>query len=184
MSTSGEMSTRDARSHVRSLGVGEFAGGDKAVVQDEWLTGSSRAFEDTLVELSAAFSKVAADDLESEITNWLDQLAQQLGAERCTVGEFNAVGQAGFDVQWLVGIDPTPIISPEDSWIWSRLAAGQLVSISSLGELPAEAASTRQQLAEMGIRLGLWVPMRVGGTYVGGVGRTAMGPEPPALAPV
>ena len=177
MSTSGEMSTRDARSHVRSLGVGEFAGGDKAVVQDEWLTGSSRAFEDTLVELSAAFSKVAADDLESEITNWLDQLAQQLGAERCTVGEFNAVGQAGFDVQWLVGIDPTPIISPEDSWIWSRLAAGQLVSISSLGELPAEAASTRQQLAEMGIRSGLWVPMLVEGSAVGGIGLTVMSRE-------
>jgi len=161
-------------SGIRYSGVGELARGDKVVVQNEFLTEFSPAFEDFLVEFSAALSKVAANDLESEIARWLDQLAQQLGGERCTVCEFESPDQAGLHMQWLVGKDPAAFISSEDSWIRRRLASGQLISISTLEELPAEAASLKQELEEMGIRSGLWIPMRVEGSVVGGIGLTVM----------
>ncbi len=162
---------------TRDPGVGELARGHKAVVQDVQLSESSRAFEDTLVEMSAAFSEVAADDLENEIARWLDQLVQQLGAERCTVGEFNTVARAGFAVKWLVGKDPTPLIGPEDSWIRTRLDSGQSISISTLDELPAEAVSTRQELEQMGVRSGLWVPIVAEGSAIGVIGLTVMSHE-------
>ena len=146
MSTSGDMLAENTSSRVSGLGVGELARGDKVVVQERLLTESSRTFEDTLVALSAAFSKVAADDLESEMVRWLDRLAADMGAEQCTIGEFNAVADAGFHVRWTVGKQPTPFLSLEDSGIGKKLARGQSISISTLDELPDEAVSTRRQL--------------------------------------
>ena len=66
MTKSGEMSAEiePARGHD----VGEFARGDKVIVQDLSLTGLSE-FEDTLIELSAALSKVAAEDSISVSSN-------------------------------------------------------------------------------------------------------------------
>ena len=40
----------------RGPGPGDLARGEKVVVQDVWLTESSRVFEDTLFEMSAVFS--------------------------------------------------------------------------------------------------------------------------------
>ncbi len=177
MDNSGTVLTKIQRGRGRVPGVGEIAGGDKVVVQNEFLRGLSPTFEDTLIELSATISAVAAEDIESEIARWLDRLAAEMGAERCTVGEFNLVGNAGFHLRWLVGKDPTPFIGPEDSWIRNQLAGGQSVSIASIDELPAEAASTRQQLEEMGIRSGLWVPIMAEGLALGGIGLTVKSHE-------
>ncbi len=134
-------------------------------------------FEDLLCELCSVLSTCAADDLENVIARRLDQLALQLGAERCTVGEFSDVAGAGIHMQWLVGKNPTPFIGSEDSWIRKGLAGGQSISISTLDELPAEAVSTRQQLEEMGIRSALWVPIMAEGSAVGGIGLTVMSHE-------
>ena len=135
------------------------------------------AFEDLLCELCSVLSTCAADNLETVIAQRLDQLALQLGAERCTVGEFNVGPRTGFHLQWLVGKDPTPSIGPEVSWIRRRLVSGQIVSISTLDQIPAEAASTRQQLEEMGVRSGLWVPIMAEGLAVGGIGLTVLSHE-------
>jgi transcriptional regulator with GAF, ATPase, and Fis domain len=177
MSTSGEMPAKSTSGHVRRPGVEETPPRDEIVVQRTWPTGPHAPFEDFLAALSATMATVVPDDMESEIARWLDQLAEHLAAERCTVGEFNAGAHAGFHVQWLVGKDPTPFIRPEDSWIQRRLASGQSISISTLDELPAEAVSTRQELEEMGVRSGLWVPIMAEGSAVGGIGLTVMSHE-------
>jgi len=80
-------------------------------------------------------------------------------------------------MQWLVGKDPAAFISSEDSWIRRRLASGQLISISTLEELPAEAFSTRQQLEETGVRSGLWVPIMAEGSVLGGIALSVMSHE-------
>ncbi len=136
------------------------------------------SFEIFLAELSAVFAVVAPDEMENTIGRWLDQLAQQLGAERCTVAEFSAPEeQPAFVLQWLVGKQPVPFIIPEDSWIQDELVGGRLISISSLDELPVGAASSRQELEEMGIRSGLWIPIMAEGSVVGGIGLTVMSHE-------
>ncbi len=160
---------------VRRPGAEETPAHDEVVV---WETELHPSFEIFLAEFSAAFAVVAPDDMENTIGRWVDQLAQQLGAERCTIAEFSASEKSsGFLLQWLVGKQPAPFISTEDSWIREKLAGGQSISISSLDELPAEAVSTRQELEEMGIRSGLWVPIMAEGSVVGGIGLTVMSHE-------
>jgi transcriptional regulator with GAF, ATPase, and Fis domain len=147
---------------------------DEVVVQR---TGPHSLFADFLAALSTTMATVAGNDLDIKLARHLDQLALQLGVERCTVAEFSVDGNTAFHTKWLVGKDPTPFISPEDSWIRNRLARGQSVAISSLSELPAEAAATRQQLETIGIRSGLWVPMLAEGSAIGGVGLTVLSNE-------
>jgi len=178
MSTSGEMPGKSTSGHVRRPGVEETPSRDEIVVQRTWPTGPHAPFEDFLAALSAAMATVVPDDLDSEIAAWLDQLAQQLGAERCTVGEFyESEKQSRFMLQWPVGHQPAPFIIPEDQYIRARLAAGHVLSISSLDEIPAEAVSTRELMEQMKIRSGLWVPMLVEGSAVGGIGLMMMSQE-------
>ena len=145
MAESEKAPARNQRGLVRDPYVGESNRRDAEVVQTVWLTESSREIEDTLAELSAAFSKVAADDLESEIGRWLDQLAQQLGAEQCTISEFNVAAGAGFLPQWLAGKHLMALVNAEDSWMRNRLFAGQSVAITSLDDFPAEVEGPRSQ---------------------------------------
>ena len=168
MFTSGGMPAKSTGSRVHRQVAGDTpARGEVAV----WQTERHSSFEIFLAEFSADFAVVAPDDMENTIGRWLDQLAHQLGAERCTVAEFSALDkQPGFHMQWLVGKQPLPFIGPEDSWIRDELAGGQLISISTLADLPAEAFSTRQQLEEMGICSGLWVPIMAEGSAIGGIG--------------
>ena len=175
MPTSGEMPADNISVRVRRLGVGDTSVRGEVAVRHTELHAS---FESFLAEFSATFAVVAPDDIERTIGRWLDQLAQQLGAERCTVAEFSVPDrQPGFLLQWLVGKQPAPFISPEDAWIRDELASGRSILISTLDELPAEAASTRQQLEEMGICSGLWVPIMAEGSAVGGIGLTVMSHE-------
>ena len=175
MSTSRRIPAASTSGRVRGAGVQASAHGDEAVVQAAYLDESSRTFEDFLAEMSSAMSTVAPSHIENEIRRWLDQLAQQLGAERCTIGEFYGPKERPrFLLQWKVGGSPQPFMRDSDAWIQGRLALGQLISISSLDELPAEAASARELLEEMRIRSGLWVPMLVEGSAVGGIGLLMM----------
>jgi transcriptional regulator with GAF, ATPase, and Fis domain len=171
MSTSLKMLAESTSGRVHRLAVDELPQHDEVAVR---IASPNTAFEEFLAAFSATLSNVESEYLESEIARLLDQLAQQMGAERCTVGEFNTVAHAGFGVKWIVGKDPAPLIGFEDSWIGRGLASGQSVSISTLDDLPAEAVSTRQVLAEMGIRSGLWVPIMAEASTVGGFGLTVM----------
>ena len=170
MTESGQKAAKIQRNPIPRHSSEALVRGDKVVVD------TSHLFEDTLVEMFEALARVAVDDLENEIARWLDRLAQQLGAERCTISEFKAE-VAGFHAQWLVGKDSTPFIKPEDSWIQRRLASGQSVSVSTLDEFPAEADSTRQELEGIGVRAGLWVPLMAEGSVVGGIGLTVLSHE-------
>ena len=65
---------------------------------------------------------------------------------------------------------PTPIETDAFPWVGIRLARGDIVRISSLDALPAEAASDRQNLAERGIQSLAAVPFIVNGALVGALG--------------
>jgi transcriptional regulator with GAF, ATPase, and Fis domain len=129
------------------------------------------SFETLLADLSKALAGIAPADVEREVARWLDRIAQELCAERCTVGEFCTDGL------WVAGRQPTPFIDPEASWIRDRLSAGQSVVVSSLDELPDEQASTQALLKEIGIRSGLWLPISINGAVTGGVGLTTVSRE-------
>ncbi len=174
MSKSGDLTAESTSGRVYRLGAGATPEHDEVALRSDL---PQTTFEDFLAELSVVFLTCATEDIESEVVRWLDRLAAEMDAERCTIGEFSTVAEAGFHLKWVVGKEPTPFIMPEDSWIRRRLASGQSISISTLDELPTEAGSTRQQLEEMGIRSGLWVPIMAEGSAVGGIGLTMMSHE-------
>jgi len=168
---------RDTTSATSSQGgrlaaAGDFDRSNKAEVKNAWPQSS---FEVFLAEMSVALSNVSPGAIEREIAARLDRIACALGAERCTVGEFSAnASTTHFHLQWLVGKQPKPFTSPTDSWIRRELLAGKTVAISSLDELPADAASSRQVLEERGVCSGVWVPILAEGTVLGGIGLTVV----------
>ena len=168
------MSITTNQARGRSPGAEKTASGQL----DVDLAGLHSTFESFLAELSTAFSIVAPEKIEEEIGRWLDRLAQQLGVEQCTVAEFyGPEEQPHFLPHWIVGKHLQPFVSDDKAWIQGELASGQVISISALDELPAEAASTRKLLQQVGIRSGLWVPVQVEGVVVGGIGFTMMSQE-------
>ena len=166
---------------TRPSGAEDVSNAQEAETRADF-TGLHSTFESFLAELSAAFASVANKDaeIEREIAKRLEELAQQLGVERCTVGEFYAPGETPrFLLQWNVGRNPEPfsVDGPGKQWVQRQLSTGQVIAISSLAKLPAEAAETREVLEEFGIRAGLWVPMQVEGIVVGGMGLTMLSRE-------
>ncbi len=146
------------------------AGGPQAVVKAAFLSQSASAFEDFLAALSSAMSGVAAEDIQREITGWLDKLALLVGAEQCVVGEFHdAEEEPRFLLRWAVGNQPEPYMPESTNWIQEQLAAGRVISIASLDEIPVEAASTRAWLEKTGLRSGIWIPLLSEGSGVGGM---------------
>ena len=175
MSTSRELTAKSTSGRARHPSVNETPPRNEVLLQH---TDLHSAFEGLLADMSAAISVAAVDDIECEITQWLNQLAQQLGAERCAVGEFySADEKPRFLLRLVVGHQSEPFEQHGTGWIQSTLASGQVISISSLDELPAEAVAAREQLAEVGIRSGLWVPMLVEGSVVGGMGLSMLSCE-------
>lgn len=154
-------------------------------VEDLDLSGPYSAFESFLVDLSSALTAVQPDELETEILRWLKRLAEQLGAELCTIGEYReSDGNPESLLQWTVGNQPLPLFTDPDSWAQARLAAGELVTLSSLDDLPEEAAASRRVLEAMRIRSGLWVPMVIEELVVGAIGLGTLSEErtwPPAI---
>lgn len=130
-----------------------------------------RLSESFFGELSQALAIVPIDDLETEIPRWLDRLAREIGAEHCTIGEFDdGKVEPRFLRQWRVGEDPRAISPDHEGWNQGQLASGQIIAIGSLDDLPVEETATRRQLESMGIRSGLWVPMTVERSTVGAFG--------------
>jgi transcriptional regulator with GAF, ATPase, and Fis domain len=137
-----------------------------------------RLSESFVGELSQALAIVPIDDLETEIPRWLDRLAREIGAEHCTIGEFDdGKVEPRFLRQWRVGEDPRAISPDNEGWHQGQLASGQIIAISSLDDLPVEETATRRQLESMGIRSGLWVPMTVERSTVGAFGLAMLSRE-------
>jgi len=136
------------------------------------------AFESFLVELSQALSVVPVDNLKTEISRWLEQLAREMGAERCSVGEFyGAEDEPRFLVHWKLGEQAERFMPNGRVWIQRQLSTGRVVSIARLDDMPAEAEALREEFEARGVRSGLWVPMVVQGETVGAIGLTTLSHE-------
>jgi signal transduction histidine kinase len=129
-------------------------------------------FEQLLSSLAATFSHLSAADFDREAQRGLHQVVDFLGVDRGSLIEFARDGRTARSwaiEEWMdVGEFP---------WMTARLQRGDVVSVSQLAEFPDEASVDRQNYLAHRVKPQVAVPLRVGGTVVGGLVFSTVGAE-------
>ena len=126
-------------------------------------------FERLLSELSARLVPVSLDAVDIEIERGLRRVAEFLGVGRASLHEY-VPGGAIARICWAVeGVEGQSSILEADRFPWTagQLVRGQVVRVSRLDELPAEAAIDRQSHQDSGTRSCLSLPLSAGGSMLG-----------------
>ncbi len=124
------------------------------------------SFEDLLVGLSTRFVNLGPGEADPEIEDALGRVCRVLGIDNAVVWQWSASAP---DV-----IAPThgyparqgqfdPLDQEAYPWVVQQMRAGRVVAISRLDELPAEAATDRENARRTGITSNLTLPLSVGG---------------------
>jgi signal transduction histidine kinase len=135
----------------------------------------TREVQRLVAELSAAFVRVIVDGIDDEINRWLKRIVLTLGVDRSTVVEIDAERRrATFSHGW--AREESQIVRlPEDAntrlpWFLTRMLAGETFIISSLDQLPLEAAIDRESMREFNLKSNVMIPIKVDGAVVAAVG--------------
>jgi signal transduction histidine kinase len=130
--------------------------------------------EDLLGELSAAFIRINASQIDTEIERWLRRVVLAMGLDRGTVGQVNpADGMLYATHQWArKGLKPTPErldVATVLPWLTSQILADEPVVLSRVEDAPPEAAKDLDYARQLGTRSHVTVPLKIGGIVVGAV---------------
>ncbi len=126
-------------------------------------------FERLVSRVFAALLRAAPSELDRVIEAGLRDAARCLGAERGTLWRYQGHKAALRKThRWTAESTPVPldrtVVIP---WIGARLAAGSVVRITRLADLPPEAAEDLKVLQDAGLRSGMIAPVAVAGNIVG-----------------
>jgi PAS domain S-box-containing protein len=138
------------------------------------LHGDRLQFETLLFDLSARFINVPADKIDMEIEEAQRRICECLGLDLCTLWQPTAENPGAVALTHyyrpLGGPPPPDPMNAEEYFPWSlqQLTAGGVVAVSSVDDLPPEAASDRETYLHYGVKTGLSIPLSAGGgPYVG-----------------
>ena len=131
-------------------------------------------FETLLAELSSRFVNVPAGEIDSEIEDAQRRICESLDLDLLAVWQLSneapVVLTATHYYTVQQGPQPPGLLRQEDfPWFVKQLMAGRFVAISSLEEMPAEAARDREVCRQLGIKSNLSLPLSVGGEPLIGV---------------
>ena len=134
-----------------------------------------RRFEELVGELSAAFVRATADQIDHEIEHWHKQIIAALDLDRSSIARIDAQSKTFYLVhQW--ARPGTPEI-PEGlntgsrmPYLTQKLIAGETVVYSNPDELPREFDVDLKLMGELVAKSYVGIPMVVGGITVGMVG--------------
>jgi signal transduction histidine kinase len=129
-------------------------------------SGQGSRFESLLGSLSAAFARVASDEINHEIGRWLKEIVVELGLDRTNLAEWlTEKGDFRNTFQWVrPGLPRAPMVLVQAHlpWITQRIRAGESVIFSSLGELPAEARRDKRFARKYGPKSSALFPLMIG----------------------
>jgi signal transduction histidine kinase len=132
-------------------------------------------FEKLLGDLSAAFIRASAEEVDGEIEKWLERMVLSLDVDRGTVSQFDR-SDGGFYVthQWaregVTASDRGLNAGEAFPWLVGKIRSDQLIILSKLpDDLPLEAAKERASLIVDPVKAHITVPLKIGGGIVGGV---------------
>ena len=126
-------------------------------------------FERLLTELSAAFVKIPADEVDEKVEAVLQHIGEILGVDRTDFAQFmTESGQVEITHSWTVkGIERYGQIITDEHYPWftQNLRNGNDI-IFATDEMPAGAEKDRISLENMGIKSGMIIPYTVEGSFV------------------
>jgi signal transduction histidine kinase len=133
-------------------------------------------FEKLLADLSAAFIRVSAEEVDVEIERWLQLIVLAMNIDRSTVVQVDpADGLIYTTHQWArEGLD-----APERGqrvneagsfpWLTARVFAGEVTIIPRLEDMPSEASKDRESFRSSGNKSNVTIPLRIARVVVGAV---------------
>jgi signal transduction histidine kinase len=148
-----------------------------ATASSDEVTRSPQAadFEKLLAELSAAFIRTSAEEVDAEIERWLQLIVLAMNIDRSTVVQVNPA-DGGFYTshQWArEGVSPVDdgLLRKGGSfpWLSAKAFSGEIVVLSRIEDLPAEAARDLADFRHAGNKSNVTIPLRIAGVVVGAV---------------
>jgi signal transduction histidine kinase len=133
-------------------------------------------FEKLLADLSAAFIRVSAEEVDAEVERWLRLIVLAMNIDRSTVVQVDhADGVLRPTHQWAresVNITDYKVRrNPVEGfpWLTSNVLSGEIVVIPSVEDLPSEASEDQATFRRLGNKSNVTIPLRIGGLVVGAV---------------
>ncbi len=126
-------------------------------------------FETLLADLSSKFVNVPSGELDSEIANAQRRVCESLGLDLSALWQSSAETPQLLTLTHLYRpLEGPPLPEPMDGseyfpWCQQQLAAGELVVVSSLEDLPPVAARDKETWRRFGIKTSLTFPLSTGG---------------------
>ncbi len=129
---------------------------------------TTASFEAFLDELAAAFVRVPAPDIDSEIDDWLRRIVEFFDADRSSLAQLTPQGllithswaRAGYELSTGIGEQALP-------WLAAKFRRGELFVFSSLDEIPPEASDEHLVMQRLQLKAHASVPLIVSGTAIG-----------------
>jgi signal transduction histidine kinase len=132
-------------------------------------------FEELLGDLSTAFTKIPADQIDAQVEGALRCIGQFLGADRGSLAEPQPINQHFLVTHSYTepGIPALPPMWLDDQFPWytARIRQGDVLRFTRLPEdLPPEAANEREFVTRLGLKSNLTIPLKVCGSILGVIG--------------
>jgi signal transduction histidine kinase len=129
------------------------------------------AFESVLLELSATFVNIPADQVDTRIHHGLQQLVDSLGADRAVITSYAADRQELRITHSYArpGIESAPAVTIAESVsvLVERLKSGEIFMFSSVDDLPQDLGVEKVFFKSLGTKSQITVPLIVGGAFLG-----------------
>jgi signal transduction histidine kinase len=133
-------------------------------------------FEKLLSELSAAFIRVSAEEVDAEIERWLQLIVLAMNIDRSTVVQVDpSDGLIYTTHQWardgLAAPERGQRVNDTGSypWLTAQVLSGEVVVIPCLEDMPPEASKDRDSFRRDGNKSNITIPLRIAGVVVGAV---------------
>ncbi|MBL0715432.1 MAG: sigma 54-interacting transcriptional regulator [Desulfosarcina sp.] len=138
-------------------------------------------FETLLADVSTRFVNLPADQIDPEIENGLERIAEVLQIDRCSVAQFSEE-RTRLRVTHafaLSGVTPMPdlILNEQQPWYTQKLLKYEPIVMSNVDELPEEAAIEKAYCIRAGVKSSVLIPLAVGGAFLGVVGFASLSTE-------
>ena len=132
-------------------------------------------FETLLADISARFVNLPADQIDNEIEEAQRDVCECLGLDLSSLWQFSAENQPLLTLSHLYRpLGGPPIPEPMDAqeyfpWTLEQLVTGKVVAVSSIEDVPPEAARDQEVWRHFGVKTSLGFPLSVGGGPLIGV---------------
>ena len=125
-------------------------------------------FETLLADISSRFLNVTAGEVDREIENAQRRICESLDLDLLAVWQLSkdapVVLTATHYYRVQQGPQPPGLLKEEEfPWFMKQIEAGGIVAVSSLDEMPEEAAHDREVCRQFGVKSNLSLPLSVGG---------------------